>query len=76
MARFTVYAAQEGRHHSHVVEGASFEDAALAFTQMWRPAPDDEDGDGGVRLRVVDRESGDQQCFIVDLGAADPVSCG
>ena len=73
MARFTVYAAQEGRHLSHVIEGDSFEDAALAFTQMWRPAADEDDG--GVRLRVVDRESGAQQCFVVDLGSPDPISC-
>jgi hypothetical protein len=72
MARFTVYAAQEGRHLSHIVEGESFEDAALTFTQMWGPAAND---DGEVRIRVVDRDSGDQQCFIVDLGASDPVSC-
>jgi hypothetical protein len=79
MARFTVYAAQEGRHLSHIVEGESFEDAALAFTQMWGPAADHDamaEGEGGgVRLRVVDRDSGDQQCFIVDLGSPDPVTC-
>jgi hypothetical protein len=73
MARFTVYAAQEGRHLSHIVEGESFEDAALAFTQMWGPAADGDEG--GVRLRVVDRDSGDQQCFLVDLGAPDPIHC-
>lgn len=74
MARFTVYAAQEGRHSSHIVEGESFEDAALAFTQMYRPSA--EEDAAGVRLRVVERDSGEQQCFVVDLGAPDQIACG
>jgi hypothetical protein len=76
MARFTVHAAHDDRHHSHIIEGDSFEDAAMAFSQMWRPA---DDQDGSVRVRVVDRDSGEQHCFILDLadpeGRTDPAAC-
>ena len=69
--RFSVHPANEGHRHSHVVEGRSFEDAAMAFVEIWRPPVD---ADGDVAVIVLDTESGVQQCFRIDVenGEAGP----
>ena len=46
---FQVYAAHDGRNHCHNIEGQSYEDAALAFVEEWRPAAD---ADGEVQIIV------------------------
>lgn len=68
---FHVYAAHDGRNHGHTIEGRSYEDAALAYVEEWRPAAD---ADGEVSLIVRDTDSGREQCFRIDLhsGQAEP----
>jgi hypothetical protein len=70
---FQVYAAHDGRNHSHDVEGRSYEDAALAFVEEWRPAADAE---GEVQIIVRDADSGREQCFRIDLFSGDAEPCG
>jgi hypothetical protein len=73
-SRFVAHARGEPRHSEHVVpEAASFEDAALRFTEHWSPAPD---ADGEVSVIVTDYATGEQQCFVVDLDAGEAEPCG
>lgn len=62
--RFSAHAAQDSRSQSHDVFGVSFEDAAFDFIERWHPAPDDE---GEVQVQLEDCETGERQCFRVDL---------
>lgn len=67
--RFSAYAMEDGRAHD--VPGAeSFAEAALMFTEVWRPIDE-----GELRVIVVDHESGEQECFCVDLAAAAAAPC-
>jgi hypothetical protein len=68
---FTVHAADEARR-SHRVEGASFEDAAIAFVELWSPEPDAE---GDVQIIVRDAETGAQHCFRIDLDSGEAAPC-
>jgi hypothetical protein len=70
---FQVYAAHDGRNHSHDVEGQSYEDAALAFVEEWRPAAD---ADSEVQIIVRDANSGREQCFRIDLFSGEAAPCG
>lgn len=70
--RFMVHAAHEGPHHSHRVEEASFEAAAVAFVERWSPAVD---ADGEVSVVVVDQESGRQHCFRIDADTGETGPC-
>jgi hypothetical protein len=68
---YCVHAVHDKR--AHEVQGASFEEAALAFIEDWHPAPDDE---GDVSLVVRDQLTGREQCFRIDLGAGEVAPCG
>ena len=70
--RFSVHAANEGHRHSHDVEGRSFEEAAIAFVEIWHPPVDAE---GDVSVIVLDTESGAQQCFRIDMESGDAGPC-
>ena len=70
---FCVRALHEARGHAHEVQGASFEEAVLAFIEDWHPAPDDE---GEVSLVVRDQGTGREQCFRIDIGAGEIAPCG
>jgi hypothetical protein len=70
---FCVRVLHEARSHAHEVQGASFEEAALAFVEDWHPAPDDE---GDVSLVVRDQLTGREQCFRIDIGAGEVAPCG
>jgi hypothetical protein len=71
--RFAAYAAAEGPRHCHAaIEARSYEEAALEFTEVWHP-PADEHGE--VTVIVLDRATGREQCFTVDLGAGDAEPC-
>ena len=64
--RFAAYACGEGPAHLQLAPQArSFEEAALEFTETWH-------GDEPqVQVIVVDRRTGREQCFTIDLGADD-----
>jgi hypothetical protein len=67
---FSVHGQDEAPSRGRRVIAGSFETAALAFLEAHHP-----DGDGGeVALMVEDCESGERQCFRVDLasGATEP----
>ncbi len=70
--RFLVHAAHEGRHRGHAVEGASFEEAAVAFVEAWSPAVDSE---GEVSVVVVDPEDGRACCFRIDAETGETAPC-
>jgi hypothetical protein len=69
--RFSVHGQAEAPGRARLVEGRGFEDAALAFLEVFHPEPD---ADDAVSLVVEDCESGERQCFSVDLatGALGP----
>ena len=71
--RFSVHASEEVRARAHMVEGRSFEDAALRFVADQHPAAD---LFGEAVVLVEDCETGEQQCFRVDLGDGDAEPCG
>lgn len=62
--RFSAHAAHESHAQTHDVFGASFEDAAFDFIERWHPAPD---ADGEIQVMLEDCETGERQCFKVDL---------
>ena len=68
--RFAVHGAEEAPSRAHLVEGASFEDAALTFAEHLNPQTDADE----MALVVEDCETGERQCFRIDLEAdgADP----
>lgn len=69
---FCAFAVHDGRAHDHAVEAESFTDAALQFVEVWRPEPDEGEA---VRIVVRDQASGEEQCFVVELGLADVQPC-
>ena len=72
LRRFLVHAAHEGRHRGHAVEGASFEDAAVAFVEAWSP---EVDAEGEVSVVVVDPEDGRTCCFRIDSETGETGPC-
>jgi hypothetical protein len=61
--RFSVHGVSDAPSRSLLVEGASFEDAALQFVEDRHIEPDGEE----LSLMVEDCETGERQCFRVDL---------
>lgn len=71
--RFCAYAVDEGPRLVHATpEARSFEEAALLFTEVWHPAADDQ---GEVAIMVVDKETGAQRCYTVDIGSGEAEPC-
>ncbi len=62
--RFSAHAAGESQPRTHEVFGVSFEDAAFDFIERWHPEPDI---DGEIQVELQDHETGERQCFKVDL---------
>jgi len=70
LRRFSAHCSNEGAHRSDFITPAhSFEEAALLFAERWR-----EDSDA-CRVIVTDAESGEQHCFSIAMGEADPQPC-
>lgn len=69
--RFCVHDLHEAANRAHVVEGLTFEDAALHFLEEFHPATDDE-----VSLDVQDLETGERQCLRIDLESGRTEPCG
>jgi hypothetical protein len=57
---------------SHSIEAENPLEAALMFAETWVPP---EAGDGEVRVIVQDCETGERQCYVVDLGEHDAEPC-
>jgi hypothetical protein len=70
--RFSVHGVAEAPSHGCLVEGLSFEDAALHYIEDRHPAPDAEDE---VQLFVEDCETGERQCFRIDLDTGETAPC-
>jgi hypothetical protein len=70
--RFSVHSLDEAPSHAHLVDGADAQDAALHFLEAHHPAAglDDE-----VALIVEDCETGDRQCFRIDLTTGETAPC-
>lgn len=70
--RFCVHGVAESATRGHVVEGVSFEDAALGFVEDHHPVagPDEE-----VSLYVEDLETGERQCFRIDPETGETAPC-
>jgi hypothetical protein len=68
---FSVHGHAEAAGRARLVEGQGFEDAALAFLEVFHPEPG---ADDAISLVVEDCESGERQCFTIDLasGAVGP----
>ncbi|HEY8571473.1 DUF5961 family protein [Phenylobacterium sp.] len=70
--RFSVHGVEEAPSRGHMVEGVSFEDAALHYIEDCHPAPDSDDE---VALFVEDCETGERQCFRIDLTTGEAAPC-
>lgn len=70
--RFSAHGAREARNQTHEVFGVSFEDAAFDFIDRWHPAPDE---DGEIQVLLTDCETGERQCFFVDLIGGETGIC-
>ncbi|MGA0606693.1 DUF5961 family protein [Phenylobacterium sp. VNQ135] len=70
--RFSVHPRADAPNHGHIVEGVSFEDAALHFLEDAHPEPD---ADDEVQLLVEDCETGERQCFRIDLETGETAPC-
>jgi hypothetical protein len=64
---------RDDARHGHVVEAASFEEAAVAFVERWSP-PVDQEGD--VALIVRDRDDGRELCLRLDVDSGEAAPCG
>lgn len=62
---YFAYADAVGRGHGHVVQAESFEEAAVAYVEIYAPPVDGEDE---VRIFVRDPDDGAEHCFTIDLG--------
>jgi hypothetical protein len=71
--RFCVHSATDAGARGRVVEGLTFEDAALHFVEDFHPSAD---ADNEVSLYVEDEETGEQQCFTIDLATGEAEPCG
>jgi len=68
--RFSAYATDETRCRAHTVsEAADFVGAAIAFAERWGAV------DGEVSVTVVDCDTGEQQCFHIDLATGETAPC-
>ena len=56
----------------HRLEAAGFEDAAVAFVELYHPSVD---AAGAVAVLVRDLETGVQHCFRIDLDDGEIAPC-
>ena len=69
--RFSVHGVEDAPSRAHLVDGVSFEDAALHFLESQHvEAADDE-----VSLLVEDCATGERQCFRIDLATGETAPC-
>ena len=67
---FSAYCTDESRGRAHAVpEATDFLDAAITFAERWSS------DHGEVSVTVVDCDTGEQQCFRIDLDAGEAAPC-
>ena len=69
--RYSVHGTDEAPSRGLLVEGVSFEDAALSFAEHQHAAPNEQE----VSLLVEDCDTGERQCFRVDLSTGETAPC-
>lgn len=69
---YRVHAHGEDASHGHAVDAVSFEDAAVAFVELWHPPVD---ADNEISLIVRETESGVEHCFRIDLDSGEAAPC-
>jgi hypothetical protein len=69
--RYSVHGTEEVPSRGHLVEGTTFEDAALHFLEACQP---ESEGDE-VSLIVEDCDTGERQCFRIDLATGETAPC-
>lgn len=67
---FSVHGLDAAPSRSQRVDAASFEDAALSFVETHHL-----DHDAEVSLMVEDCETGERQCFRIDLETGETAPC-
>ena len=70
--RFCVHGVAESASRAHLIEGVSFEDAALGFLEGHHPVTHDNET---VSLFVEDLETGERQCFRIDPETGETAPC-
>jgi hypothetical protein len=70
--RFSVHGIAEAPGCGRVVEGVSFEDAALSFLEAEHPAAEAHDE---LSVLVEDCETGERQCLRIDLATGETEPC-
>lgn len=68
---FSVHARDEAPSRGRRVEAADFEAAALAYLDAFGPQEDGPE----VALMVEDCETGERQCFRVDIATSEASPC-
>ena len=68
---FSVHGRDEAPSRSRRVEALNFQDAAMAFFDAYHPDADGEE----VSLMIEDCETGERQCFSVDVASGDAAPC-
>jgi hypothetical protein len=69
--RYSVHGVDEAPSRAHLVDGESFSDAALQFVEDRHLEPQDD----AVSLMVEDCETGERQCFRIDLETGETAPC-
>ena len=71
--QFSVHARHVDHHHARLVDGKSFEAAAVAYVEDFSPPLTE-----GHEISVIVREvtTGHQHCFRIDLETGDTSPCG
>lgn len=73
MRRFSVHGVDEAPSRGRQLQAASFEAAALDFVDG-HAHPAEGDGDE-IALMVEDCETGERQCFRIDLASGEAAPC-
>ncbi|THD59337.1 DUF5961 family protein [Phenylobacterium sp.] len=75
--RFSVHGVEDAPGRSLLIEGCNFEDAALSFVehQHLESHRGDPDRDDTVSLLVEDCDTGERQCFRIDLATGEAAPC-
>jgi hypothetical protein len=70
--RFSVHGVAEAPSRGQLVEGLTFEDAALHYIEERHVEAGEDDE---VSLFVEDCDTGERQCFRIDLATGDTAPC-
>ena len=68
---FSVHGIEEAPSRGQRVEAINFQDAALAYLEAHHPQDDADE----VSLMIEDCETGERQCFRVDLESGEAAPC-